>query len=301
MEGWILYKYAENESEQNPYWRKRFFEAAQKLNIDLKILDPEQIDLVVTRDDRNSVYVDQKAVPLPDFVLPRMGYKTTYFSLAVIRHLERLGVPCINTSESIETVKDKLYSQQILAQKHIPVPKTMLMKFPLDVDLIETNIKFPIVIKTLSGGEGKGVFLAENKKKFQDLMELIEVTNPNFNIIVQEYIESSHGRDLRVFVIGGKVVACMQRSASANEFRANVSIGGSTKQYPVSAEVEWLATQAASIFELDIAGVDLLFDKDHFKICEVNSSPGFQGVENCIDVKIPERIFEFIKFRYGMF
>ena len=99
-----------------------------------------------------------------------------------------------------------------MAEHNFPVPKTMLAKYPINVDLVEQSIGFPIVIKTLSGSQGSGVFLAESKSKFEDVMELIKASNSNANIILQEFIESSRGQDLRVFTIGGRAVAAMKRS-----------------------------------------------------------------------------------------
>ena len=301
MLGWIIYRINESEIKPEMYEINRFVEEAEKENITLKILQPEQIDLIVTQEDRKSILVDGKTEALPDFVLPRMGAGTTYFALAVIRHLERLGVPCFNSAYNIDVVKDKLFTHQILAEKNLPVPKTMLVKFPVNHELVEKRIGFPLIIKTLSGSQGKGVFLSENKKSFADLMHMIEVTNPKANIILQEFISDSYGRDLRVFTIGGRAVSCMQRKAPGDDFKANFSAGGSVEEYPISPEIEWLAIEASRTLGLEIAGVDLLFDKDHYKICEVNSSPGFEGMEQATDRNIPGEIFHYMKIRLGIF
>jgi len=301
MDGWILYKESEANLKPESYEIECFIQTAKQQKINLNVYKPEQFDLIVTREDRKSLFVDGHPVTLPDFVLPRMGAGTTYFGLSVLRHLEKLGVPCVNSSFSIETVKDKLFTQQILAEKNLPVPKTMLMKFPIDASLVETQIGFPTVIKTISGSQGKGVFLAEKKSQLIDLIQLLEVTDPKFNLILQEFVQSSFGRDLRVFVIGGRVVGCMERTAADLSFKANFSSGGTVHEYEVTPEIEWLATEASRILGLDIAGVDLLFDEDHFKICEVNSSPGFQGLHSCCSVNIPEEIYHYLKIRYGMF
>ncbi len=301
MQGWIIYKESQIEIKPESYEINCFLNEAEKQNVELSIFKPEQFDLIVTREDRKSIYINGEQVPLPDFVLSRMGAGTTYFALSILRHLERLGVPIINSSYSVETVKDKLYSQQILAENNLPVPKTMLMKFPINIDLIDKQIGFPTVIKTVSGSQGKGVFLAEKKSHLIDLMHLIELTNPRFNLIFQEFIEKSYGRDLRVFIIGGRAVGCMERTASDGGFKANFSSGGTVKEHEITPEIEWLATEAARILGLDIAGVDLLFDEDHFKICEVNSSPGFKGLHSCCSVNIPKEIYHYIKIRYGKF
>ncbi|ODS36405.1 MAG: alpha-L-glutamate ligase [Candidatus Altiarchaeales archaeon WOR_SM1_79] len=301
MEGWVLYKHSEDEIKQGAYEINRFIESARKRDINLKVVKPEQVDLIVTRDDRKSILIDGKATPLPDFVLPRRGASTTYFALAVIRHLERLGVHVINSSQSIDTVKDKLFTQQILAQSGLPVPKTMLAKYPINIDLIEKQFGFPVIVKTISGSQGRGVFLCETKSSFEDLMLLINATRANVNLIIQEFIKTSKGRDLRVFVIGGRIVACMERKAMYGGFKANYSRGGEVRKYETNQEIEWLSTESARILGLDIAGIDLLFDGEHYKICEANSAPGFKGVESCCEISIPDEIYNFVKIRLGLF
>jgi gamma-F420-2:alpha-L-glutamate ligase len=267
----------------------------------MKVLSPEQIDIIVTREDRKSILVDNVPTALPDFILPRMGAGTTYFALAVIRHLERLGVYCVNTSQSIDTVKDKLYTLQILAESNLPIPKTILLKFPVQSEIVEKHLKFPVVVKTLSGSQGSGVFLSMDKNSFDDLTQLIHTTNKTSNIILQEYIEQSKGRDLRVLTVGGRVISAMERIAKDDNFKANYSIGGEVRTYQVTPELEWVVLEISRILNLDIAGVDLLFDNSGFKICEVNSSPGFEGMESCCDINVSDEIFKFIKIRLGKY
>lgn len=294
MKGILLYKVNASELNETHYETRRFIEEARAHNIDLQVLSPQQFELFVNKDDECSIYVDGEPIGMPDFVIPRLGSGTSYFALALIRQFERLNIPCINSSLGIETVKDKLFSQQILAHRKLPVPKTMLMKFPVDIDFITKKFAYPLVIKTLSGSLGKGVFLMENRKQLEDFSRMIELANANLNVIVQEMVEDSRGRDLRVFVVGGRVVGCMQRTAKANDFRANFSAGGSVESYEITPAIEWIALEASKLLGLDIAGVDLLFDHDSFKICEVNSSPMFKGLESCVDINVPEVIFDYI-------
>ena len=301
MRGWIIYKHNDLLLRQEAYEVNRLVEVAKEENIDLQVFSPDQFDLTVTRDDEKSILIDGERQKLPDFVMPRMGAGTTYFTLAVVRHLERLGVYCVNSSHSIEVVKDKLFAQQILAEKNLPTPDTMLVKFPVNVALVEKQIGFPVVVKTLSGSQGSGVFLSKSPGEFDDLMQLIEATSPKANIILQQFVKASHGRDLRVFTIGGRAIACMERNSNGENFKANVSAGGVGKLYPITPEIEWLATQTANVLGLDVAGIDLLFDQEHFKICEANSSPGFEGLESAVDIDVPHEIFHFIRIRLGIF
>jgi len=301
MLGWILYKSDSTLVKQETYELDRLVARAPEHGIDIRVYQPEDFDLTVTRDDRNSVMINGESTPLPDFFLPRMGAGTNYFALAVIRHLERLGVHSFNSAESIDTVKDKLYSHQILAQNGLPVPKTMLVKFPVNPELVKRQIGFPVVVKTLSGSQGSGVFLCETLNHFEDLMQMVELTNPKANIILQEFIADSRGRDLRVIVIGGRAVACMERIAEEGSFKANFSRGARVRTYPMTPEIEWLAIETARVLGLEIAGVDLLFAGDHYKGCEANSSPGFEGVESCCEVDVVNEIYNFLCIRLGNF
>src|SRR5690606_34930434 len=115
--------------------------------------------------------------------------------------------------------------------------------------------------KTLSGSQGSGVILSHDAQSFEDLGNLIQITNPNAEIILQEFISSSRGRDLRVFVIGNKVVGCMERFSTDDSFKANFSRGGSVRKFEVTPEIEALALRATEEVGLEISGVDLLFDE----------------------------------------
>jgi gamma-F420-2:alpha-L-glutamate ligase len=295
MNGWILYKNDIVESWET----QKLIEEFEKQEIKIRVVDPQVVDIFVDRDDRKSILVAGKARGLPDFVIPRTGSGTTYFIKAIIRHLERLGVVLINESASIDTVKDKLYTQQILGESNLPVPKTLLVRHPINVEFVERNIGFPIIVKTLSGSFGAGVFLAENKRQFLDLIKLAEITSKSYNIIVQEFIKESWGRDIRVFVLNHKVIGCMMRQATDGDFRANITRGGEGIPYQITEEIEWLGGESARLLHLDIAGVDLLFDNGGYKICEVNSSPGFEGMDKYTKTNIAEQIVNFVKHKVG--
>lgn len=301
MEGWILFSEKQGHLKKSSYAVKRLFEEGEKSGVEIKVYSPDRFDLTVTREDRKSILLDGKPVALPDFILPRMGSMATYFDLAVIRHLERMGVPSFNSSSSVEVVGDKLFSQQILAQGNLPVPKTMLVKFPVNVDLVEKRLGFPIIVKTVYGSQGSGVFLCDSKKQFLNLIQIVEATKGSAHIILQEFIEGSKGRDLRVFTLGGRVIGCVERVAKEGEFKANFSQGGSVKPFELTPEVEWLAVETSRLFNLEIAGIDLLFDGDHFKVCEANSSPGFETIEQVANIDVAKEIYHFIRIRLGKF
>ncbi len=295
MNGWILHKKELGEV----YETDTLVEEFEKQGIKVRVVNPQDVDIFVDRDDRKSILVGGVSRALPDFVIPRTGSGTTYFIKAIIRHLERLGVILINGSSSIDAVKDKLYTQQVLGESNLPVPKTLLVKHPINVDLVETNIQYPMIIKTLSGSYGAGVFLVENRKQLKQLLKMAEITKPSYNIIIQEFIEDSFGKDLRVLVVNGKVVGCMMRQSIDDDFRANITRGGEGIPYQIDEQIEWLGGECARLLNLDIAGVDLLFNKDGYSICEVNSSPGFEGMDKYCKTNIAEEMVNFVKYKIG--
>ena len=295
--GWILVK----DKFWDSYETNRLTEEFQKQDIEIQLVNPNDIDIFVNKENKSSILVNGEPSDAPRFVFPRTGSGTTYYIKAVIRHFERMGVPVINSSDAIDNVKDKLYSHQILAQSNLDIPNTMLLKHPIDIAFVERNLGFPAIVKTISGSYGRGVFLAETRKQFKQLLSMAELTKPNYNIIVQEFIKDTWGKDLRVLVVNNKVVGCMLRKATDDDFRANISRGGEGFPYEVNEQIEWLAVESAKALDLDIAGVDLLFDGEGYKICEVNSNPGFEGMETYTKKNIAGDIVSFVKMKIGEF
>lgn len=294
MKIWILAK----KEKFDDYENKRFVEVAQQMGIDLILVSPTEFDIIVTKEGKKSILYHGDVVELPDCLIPRMGAGTTYAGLAVIRHLERLGVFVLSSDRSIEISKDKLASFQFLSVANLPIPKTMLARFPLPVTVIDREFTYPIIIKTVSGSLGKGVFLCESKSQLEDLFELMEISkDPKVDLILQEFISSSVGKDIRVFVVGGRAIGAMLRTAKEGKFKANFSAGGNVTNFELNPAIEWLAIESARVMGLEIAGVDLLFDGDSYKVCEVNSSPGFQGFEQATNIDVPTEFFNYIQVR----
>jgi len=294
--GWMLVKDRFWES----YETNRLIEEFQKQDIDIQLVDPNTVDIFVNKDNKKSILVNGEPSDLPQFVFPRTGSGTSYYIKAVIRHFERMGVPVINSSDAIDNVKDKLYTHQILAQSNLDIPKTMLLRYPIDIDFVEKNIGFPVIVKKISGSYGRGVFLCEDKKSLRQLVTMAELTKKSYDIIIQEFIKDTWGKDLRVMVVNNKVIGCMMRQATDDDFRANITRGGEGFPYEVNEQIEWLSSESSKALGLDIAGVDLLFQNGGFKICEVNSNPGFEGMENYTKKNIAGEIVSFIKLKLGL-
>lgn len=294
MNVWILTRDPES------YENNRFKEEAEKEEVELQFVTSDDFDIIVTREGEKSILYKGNYINLPDCLIPRRGANTAYFELAIIRHLEKMGVFVINSSQSVENAKDKLLTLQILAANKIPIPKTMLAKLPINIELVEKEFNYPLIIKTISSTHGKGVFLCENKNQFEDFLDFMEVSkDPKVNIIIQEFVTTSKGKDIRVFVIGDRAVGAMLRSAREGKIKANFSAGGSVAPFELNSLVERLAVASSKILGLEIAGVDILFDGMSYVVCEINSSPGFKGFETATGINIPREIFRYIHNRLG--
>jgi len=293
MKVWLLYEGTYDGDKPGQYEIRRFLEEGAKRGYDVKVFGPSQFDLKCPMEGANSVYVDSQPQELPDVVIPRMGVGTTYLGLAVLRHLKRAGVAVLNSAASVAAVADKLHTFQMLSLENMPLPKTIFGKCPVDVDLIEKELGFPVVVKTLKGTQGSGVYLSETPENLRDMTGLL--TNDgdeSLPVVFQEFIKISAGRDLRVFVVGKKCVACMERSATDGSFKANISRGGVGKNIVITPEMEKLALDVCRVLDLEIAGVDLLYGENGYLVCEANSAPDFKGLEKFCNVDIPGVIYD---------
>jgi len=283
--------------DKNEYETTRLVESFASKNISATVAHPDDIDIIVTHDIQSGLKLKGQDLPMSKLVLVRLGAGILPFQLAVIRHFEQAGITCINTSVSIETVKDKLRTSQILSRHSIPIPNTMMVRFPIDENLVKNNIGFPCVVKVVTGSYGEGVYLCERQRDFKKLMEFVDNLGNKKTMIVQEYMGTRPGEDLRVLVIGGKVIGAMKRTAPEGDFRANITGGGTGEGYPLTDKIEFLARETAKVLGLDIAGIDLLFDKDGFCVCEANSNPGFSGFEKYCGVDIADQLTDYVKFK----
>jgi len=292
MDVWIFSRNSEID-----YENKRLIETFTKKNITSKVVEPSYFDIIVNTNIKNSILYNGQLVELPKIVLVRTGAETSNFMLAVLRQLDKAGVICINEADAIETASDKLKTSQILSQHNISIPNTMMVKHPIDSTIVKNRIGFPCVVKVITGTQGIGVYLCEKRRDFNKLMEFIHNVGISKTLLVQEYIGLNPGEDIRVLVIGGKVIGAMKRTAPKGDFRANISNGGTGEKFDVTPEIDFIARETARVLNLHIAGIDLLFHNDGFVVCEANTAPGFKGFEKYCDVDIAELIVEYIDYK----
>ena len=246
--------------------------------------------------DRPSIhYKDEEFGPEHfDAVIPRIGASVTFYGTAVVRQFEMMGVYSVNESVAITRSRDKLRSLQLLSRKKIGIPVTAFANSPDDVPgLIREVGGAPLVIKLLEGTQGIGVVLAETRTAAKSVIQ--GFMGLSANILVQEYIKEAGGSDLRCFVVGGKVIAAMQRTAPDGDFRSNLHRGGTATLVKLTAQERRTAVNAAKIMGLNVCGVDLLRSNRGPLVMEVNSSPGLGGIEAATNKDVADIIIEFIE------
>jgi ribosomal protein S6--L-glutamate ligase len=157
-----------------------------------------------------------------DAIIPRIANSMTRYGTSIIRQLEREGIFTTASAIAIARSRDKLRATQILARV-VDTPKTVFSRNSTDIDgMLEEIGGAPVIIKLASGTHGNGVVLAETKKAAKSVLQAFYLRNEDgTNILVQEYIEESAGMDIRVFVVGGRVVASMKRQSLDDDFRSN--------------------------------------------------------------------------------
>ena len=153
----------------------------------------------------------------------------------------------------------------------------------------------PLIVKLLESTQGKGVVLAETKKAAESVIDAFRGLKANF--LVQSFVKEAAGEDIRCLVIGGKVVASMKRTGAEGDFRSNLHRGGTAKSVRITKEERETAVRAARAFDLNMAGVDLLRSETGPKVLEVNSSPGFEGIETSTGKNIVGKLYEQIEAR----
>ena len=229
-----------------------------------------------------------------DAVIPRIGASITFYGTAVVRQFEQMGVFVANSSHAISVSRDKLRSLQVLSKHHLGMPATMFVRDGNAVlPAIDALGGAPVIIKLLEGTQGVGVILADSRKVAQAIIETLQSAKQN--VLIQRFVKESKGRDVRAFVVGGRVVAAMRRVAQEGEFRSNVHRGGSAEAIDLPPEFEQTAVKAAQILGLRIAGVDMLEGASGPQIMEVNSSPGLEGIEGATGIDIAGHIIEHIE------
>ena len=206
----------------------------------------------------------------------------------VLKALESLGRPIFNSPNAIEVCDDKVLTYLALSGV-VPLVDTIPGALCYDekqvlpgeeFDLIERKFGYPVIVKESFGSGGKGVFLARSRQELEEIADRVKCKPHLF----QRFVAESEGKDLRVIVIGGKVLGGMLRKGA--DYRSNVGSGGVGEKHDVPSDIAAAAEKAALGIGLDYCGIDFLADKGGFYVCEVNSNAFFHAFERATGLNV---------------
>ncbi len=276
------------------YSTRRLREACQARGHRARVLDTRAFAIDVEQESPELRFKGKPCPPV-DAVIPRIGASLTFFGTAVVRQFEQMGVFCVNGSQAISVSRDKLRSIQILSRHRVGIPRTAFVHDPeAIVPTIEAMGGPPVVVKLLEGTQGIGVILADTVHTAKSIIEVLQGAASQ-NVLIQQFVKESRGRDIRAFVVGGRVVAAMRRIAKGDDFRSNLHRGGRSEVVQLEPEYENTALRAAQVMGLRVAGVDMLEGRDGPMLMEVNSSPGLEGIEAATGVDVAGAVVELIE------
>jgi ribosomal protein S6--L-glutamate ligase len=272
------------------YTTRRLVQAAKDRGHRPRVLDTLRCTLSLERGAPGLLY-DGEPLGHVDVVIPRIGASITAYGLAVVNQLDMMGIPVLNNSVPIARSRDKLRCLQLLSRFGIDIPRTVMTNQKAEVPMALRQIGgLPAILKLIRGTQGIGVMIAHTQGEIEGILDTM--SDLGQEILLQEFIRESRGRDLRVLVVGDRAVAAMRRTAKTGEFRSNLHRGGEGKPVKIPAGYAEIALQATRVMGLELAGVDLLETKQGPKVMEVNSSPGFEGLERATKLDVAGLIIE---------
>ena len=259
------------------YSTRRLFEAARALGHRPRVLDTLRCNMVLSR-ERPQIFYRGEEVTGVGVVIPRIGASITGYGLSVVNQFDMMGVPVLNNSVPIARSRDKLRALQLLSRFGIDIPRTVMCRYRDEVaQAVEQVGGVPCIIKLIQGTQGVGVMIASSMDEVEGMLDALWGLGQE--ILLQEFVRESRGRDVRALVVGDRVVAAMRRQARTGEFRSNLHRGGEGKKVELARDFAEAAVKAARVIGLEVAGVDMLESRAGPKIMEVNSTPGFEGLE----------------------
>ncbi|MCX6171405.1 MAG: 30S ribosomal protein S6--L-glutamate ligase [Flavobacterium sp.] len=281
------------------YSNKRIMEAGEMRGHEMHFLNIKECYMKLDAVKPEIHYRGGKILDNFDAIIPRIRPSITFYGCALTRQFEAMKVFCLNSAAAITQSRDKLFSLQLLLHHGVDIPTTGFANSPLDTDdLIKMVGGSPLIVKLLEGTQGKGVVLAETKKAAESVINAFKSLNAN--ILVQEFIKEADGKDLRLFVVDGKVVAAIQREAAPGEFRANIHMGGTASVIKPTSDEKKIAIKAAKAMDLKVAGVDIIRSSKGPLLLEVNSSPGLEGIEGATNKDIAGEMIKAIEKNFKL-
>jgi len=288
--GWLIYTEKSKVKKMDDICNNKKFKwmADAMLAYDIKLDIFIKEKFVIESDTEVRFKYEGKNIKKPDFVFMRT------FDYVICTQLQLLGIQVINTIDAMHKTRNKVLTSQILKSNNIRTPKFLFSHKRDYLMLTEYFGNLSFVMKGINGSKGSSVYLISNEEEF------ITVSNKLVGeVMYQEFVETSYGRDIRVYILGGKVIGQTMR-VSQEGFKSNVSLGGNFIPYAIDEELKEISEQSAKALELDFCGLDLLLLEEGYTVCEVNGNALFPPANTVIPLDIADEVCKYINTKiYG--
>ncbi|MCA8940347.1 MAG: RimK family alpha-L-glutamate ligase [Planctomycetes bacterium] len=266
------------------YASRRIAQEAKARGVELEIVNPSGVGVSLSEAGVVSQIKTDATKALLRFAA---GFRAQTLLAGEI--LEASGIEVVNSTQATQLSSSKIRSALALSKASIPTLESVVVQTSAELDFaLEALGEFPIVAKREFGSQGEGVFLLESRRAASSVMASLLAQGP---LVLQHFVAEAEGQDLRVFVVEGQVLAGVLRQGVAGDFRANFHQGASLTPY-LDNEASELALKAIQTLDLRYGGVDLIKTSAGWRVLEVNSSPGFRGLEEATDISVAGALVE---------
>ena len=278
-------------TEPESFVQEKFQESAEKAGFDFEVVNPEECYIFLATDahfaNKGSEFSGA------DYCIPRLSEDHLDHKVAIMKHLEKMGIKVLNTGESMRTASNKIETQIVLNNENIKTPKSSLFINEEQLDAAHKSIggKFPVIVKTIFGTHGVGVIRADSMASLRSICQQLIKSGEEF--MLQEYLE--HSESARILILGDQALASVVRTIPDGDFRSNAHQGAELKKYDPSAEEVEICVKCAQLVGTNFAAVDYINVGNEIYVLEVNGSPGFEAMQEVIDFNIADKVIEFVK------
>ncbi|MBR9681905.1 MAG: RimK family alpha-L-glutamate ligase [Candidatus Altiarchaeota archaeon] len=232
-----------------------------------------------------------------EVIYPRIPRTYKKFGATILSLLQQGGAQLPITPESLVLSHNKFLTLLLLQERDIPVPETYMAVKRETLEHALEKLDYPLVMKLIYGSKGAGVMFADSKQSAVSVMDALERFNEP--IFVEEFIKNK-GEDVRLYIVGGRVISSMKRVAKEGEMRSNIGIGGVGEKYEPTHEEKRMALKSAKVLEMDICGIDIMHGPNGPVVIEANVNAQFQGLEKADSKNVAGEIVKYLR-RQGAF
>ncbi|HET8724390.1 MAG TPA: RimK family alpha-L-glutamate ligase [Anaeromyxobacteraceae bacterium] len=269
---------------------RRIVEAARSRGHVARVVDPMRVEMRLGPEGPELFHAG-KGFPATDVVVPRIAPSISQYGLAVVNHLQLLGLPVLNAAPAIGLARNKMRVLQLLSASGVRVPRTVMASDPSGLrEMVRHVGGLPVLVKLLRGNERTGVIVCETRQALESALEAIQRLGQN--TVVQQYVRGGRGGDLRAFVVGGRAVAALRRRPRVGRLTRNLGQGARLEGARLDRAFEQAAVAAARVVGLEVCAVDMLDAPGGPKVFEVHASPGLREVEEATGADVAGAIVE---------